>query len=1039
MSSEKSILDHLIEISLLYRGKVLAITLLTVLVAGGMLFRQSIDVLPDLNRPVVTVIAEAHGMAPAEVENLVTIPIESALSGAAGITGIRSVSKRGVTLIKAEFEWGSDIYRNRQIVSEKLSTLESRIPDDISPQLGPISSIMGEIQLIGLYSRSGETSLRELRTIADWRLRRQLLTINGVSNVIVIGGYAKEYHIIIESEKLAEFNVSFETVQSYLKGVGSNTTGGFLQKDGREYVIRNIGELYDYRELEEMAVGYFAGVPVRVRDIGRVELSHKVPRGDAGVNGRRGVILAVQKQPGASTLRLTDEIDRKLNNLKSSLPEDIETVSDLFQQAGFINTAVENVYEAIRDGSIFVIIVLFLFLWNFRTTFITLTAIPLSLLVSVLILTMAGHSINTMTLGGFAVAIGLLVDDAIVDVENILRRLRDTENKGPSHALKIIVRASAEIRSSIVLATVIVVLVFVPLLMLPGVEGRLFRPLALSFIISLGASLLVALTVTPVLSFYLLPELSQKNTRESYIARRLKNLQAVNLKYLLPRPYLSMSAFSVLIVLSLLPLKNIGTEFMPDFNEGTLTLEVINSAGVSLEESVEKAREIEKICLSTEGVGHVSRRTGRSELDEHAEGVHYSEFDVTLDQSRLDKSEIVNRLRSRLSEVKDVSINFGQPVSHRLDHLLSGIRAEVAVFIYGHDLQKLLRYAYEIESMIKEIEGAADILTETQSYGPELKIAILPESAGRFGISTGELTRNLESFLQGKITGHRIEDDRIFDIRLILEKSTRENITALENLVLKYQPDGRPVYLRQVADIFETRGPYEIKRENGRRRIAVQFNVTGRDPGSAITELRGKINNLEPDQGYFTALGGRFQTQQRATALISIFGTAALLLILLLLKNYFRSWLIALQILLNIPFSLIGAFIVMYYFNVHFSLASIVGLISLAGIASRNGILMISNYIQMTRSEKGALSEDTIIRASVERLIPVLMTALTAVLGLLPILLSGSEAAGREILYPVAVVISGGLVSSTLLDVFFTPVVFYYLARRTDMLKKVVV
>ncbi len=1035
---KKTAFDHLIEQSLLHRVKVLIIAGLLLLGGFVMVFQQNIDVLPNLNRPVVNVIIEAHGLAPEEVEKLISLPVEAALSGATGVTKVRSISKRGVALVTAEFDWGTDIYRNRQIVSEKLSTIENQIPKSINANIGPISSIMGEIQLIGLYSKDDQISLKEIRTLADWVLRKRLQTIKGVSNVTVLGGETKEYQVILDPVKMAWYNIDFDSALNYLDGIGLNSSGGFLQKDNKEFVIRNIGKLYGHEELSDSVIGYFAGIPVQVKQVADVKIGYKPKRGDAGVNGHPGVILGIQKQPEASTLELTKAIDAEIKTMKKQLPEGLTLVADLFKQAHFIDRSIENIFEAIRDGSIIVITILFFFLWNLRTTFITLLAIPLSLLLSLIILSLFGYSINTMTLGGFAIAIGLLVDDAIVDVENIFRRLKNFKNEGDKTILEIIYFASSEIRNSIVLATLVVLIVFFPLLFLPGVEGRIFRPLAVAFIVSLSASLLVALTITPVLSYYLLPSFTSRQTGESFLVRRLKKLQEQNLKRLIPRPIIPITCFLSLLVGSISITPFLGGELLPAFNEGTLTLEVISPAGISLDASVVKAKQIESICLNTKGVTHVSRRTGRPELDEHAEGVHYSEFDVSLDINLRKKSAIVNELREKVATLEDVAVNFGQPISHRLDHLLSGIKAQVAVFIYGDNLEKLLHSAYQVEGLIKNIKGTTDILTETQSYGPELKIAALPNEASKYGISTAQLTNTLDHALRGDIIGQKIEDEKIFDIRMVFNSKTRESITALEQLVLKHLPNGYPVRLAQVAEIYESKGPYEIKREQNRRRIAVQFNVAGSDLGSVVKATKTKLaKELKlPDEGFSYKLGGRHEAQERATLLLSGLGSLGLVFILLLLFNYFRSWLLSLQILLNIPFALIGAILLMHLFDVTLSLASIVGLISLAGIASRNGILMISHYLHLLREEQCDFSIETIIRGSQERLIPVLMTAITAILALLPIIITGSEASGKEILYPVAIVISGGLLSATLLDIVITPVIFYLIGKKTNVLKR---
>ena len=1032
---KKSIFNHIIAFSLKKRQMIAGLALLLFGAGSYISYNLSVDVLPNLNRPVVTVLVEAYGLAPGEVETLVTIPLESALGGAPDVQKIRSVSKRGIAMLHVEFAWGSRVYRNRQIVSEKLVTVQKDLPEDIVPLLGPISSIMGEIQLIGLHSKTGETNLRDLRTLADWRIRKRLLAIPGISNVIVMGGEAKEYHILIDSDKLAYYNISLKQLHEWLTDMSNNTTGGFLEKDGKEYIIRNIGALYETSEIEDAVVGYKAGIPIKLEQIAQVKIGHKVKRGDAGINGKQGVILAIQKQPEAATLELSKKVDNVLSRIQTSLSEDIVITPHLFRQSEFIERAIENVVEAIRDGSLIVIFILFLFLWNVRTTFIVLTALPLSLLAGILILQFFGYGVNTMTLGGLAVAIGLLVDDAIVDTENIFRRLKENWSaREVRPIIQVVFNASSEVRSSIVLATFVVVLVFIPLLFLGGVEGRLFQPMALAFIFSLFSSLGVALTLTPVLCYYLLPTLTKKIQTESYIVRMIKKIQKKNLNFILEKPLPPIILVLVLFAGSLGLLPFIGGEFLPSFNEGTLTLEVITPAGTSLTRSIKKANQVEQICLQTKGVEKISRRTGRSELDEHAEGVHYSEFDVSLNpkESGRTRSEIVKELRSKFKTLEGVAVNIGQPISHRLDHLLSGIKAEVAIFVYGSEVERLILYSYKIQSLLKDIPGVEDLLIETQSYAPELKISIRHDMASRYGVSVGELTETLELALNGHIVSKIIDKQRIHYIRVVLKENTRTNQKKLSRYVVKYLPDATPVTLGMLAEIYESEGPYEIKRENSSRRIAVQFNTSdGSDLNSVVKKVEHRLKT-EPqfDDGYYYEIGGRYKSNQKATFIITILSACSLFVIIGILHGYFKSWIYTGQVLLNIPLSFIGGIFALFIADINISIASIVGFIALAGIASRNGIMMISHFNHLMYEEGEVFSKEMVIRGSLERLVPVLMTVFTAIFALLPILITGSEAPGKEILYPVTVVIVGGLLSSTMLDLILTPAVFYILGKR---------
>lgn len=1019
------------------------------LLAGGAYTAAgvNVDVFPDLNRPVVTVLAEAPGLAAEEVETLVTRPLEAALIGAPGVHRVRSQSRRGLVMVRAEFAWGSDIYRCRQVVNERLDGVTDDLPTGVRPLLGPISSIMGEIQLIGVTAapakdsgtESGvgasqpEVSPVELRSFAQWHLRRRLLAIPGISSVTVLGGRSREYRIALKSDRLERVNATLPELKQALAGIGRAAGGGFFARDGQEWAIRPITAPYIIEEIGQAVVARRGGRPVSAADIAEIREDYAYPRGDGGVNGETGVIVAVQKQPGADTLALTAAVEAEIARLAKNAGDRFAIQPGLFRQADFIERSIENVQEAIRDGSLIVVVVLFLFLWNLRTTGIVLAALPLSLLAGMLVLLAGGYGINTLTLGGLAIAIGELVDDAIVDTENIFRRLRENAKRAePWPVLRVVFEASREIRNSIVLATAVVCAVFLPLFFLEGIEGRLFRPLAVAYIVALGASLVVALTITPVLCSLLLPGLSG-DREESWLVRRLKVYQQKNLEYLLDRPFVPVAVLGGFFALALAALPFLPREFLPEFNEGTLTLEVITPAGTSLERSVERARRIEARLLDTKGVVRISRRTGRAEQDEHAEGVHYSEMDVTIDPGAagLSRADLLGVIRGKLAGIQDAAVNIGQPISHRLDHLLSGTRAGAAILIYGYDFEALVAEAYRAKELVASVAGTSDVLVETQAEAPELKVALDYARAREMGLPVALVNETLEIALSGAVVGRILEEDRIIPVRLVLADEDREP-ARLGRLVLDHLPDGRPVRLQAVADIYESRGPYEIKREDGVRRIAVQFNIPDGDPEGVMQAVEAKLAaELQLNSGHSWRAGGRLVGRARALRTMGLLGAAALAGILALVYWSFRSWTITAQIFLNLPLAFIGGVFALFVTGTSLSLASVVGFVALAGIASRNGILMISHFRHLIRSEGESFSRAMIVRGARERLIPVLMTASTAIFALAPVILSGSEAPGKEILFPVALVISGGLVSSTLLDVILTPVLFYAIQRRT--------
>ncbi|MCR9145086.1 MAG: efflux RND transporter permease subunit [bacterium] len=1044
------LLDRVIYASLVRRRLVLGAALL--LFAAGVFMREglSVDVFPDLSRPVVTVLAEAPGLAATEVESFVTIPLESALLGAPGVSGVRSSSKRGMTMARVEFEWGADIYRCRQIVSERVAAVRSELPPDSAPILGPVTSIMGEVLLIGLTAAavdeaevspgdsstagavSDSVSLREIRGFAEWTLRRRLLAVPGVSNVTVLGGEAKVYEIAVNAERLARANLGLLDLRDALLGAGADAGGGFFEREGREFAYRNLGSVYQLEELAAANVGIVAGVPISAKQVAVVRESALTPRGSAGVDGEVGVIVAVQKQPGASTLRVTETIARELTRLRREAEPRIQIHGELFRQADFIERSIENLIEALRDGSIIVAIVLLLFLWNLRTTAITLLALPLSLIGGVLALSACGFGINTMTLGGLAVAVGELVDDAIVDVENCFRRLRENRLRAsPRPTLGVVYEASSEIRNSIVLATMVVVLVFVPLFFLDGVEGRLFRPLAVAYILAILSSLVVALTLTPVLCYYLLPG-SSSQKHESALVRFLKLVQERHLRRIVERPVIPLAGAALLFMAALAALPFLDREFLPPFNEGTLTVEVIAASGTSLAASTAKAGLVEDILREQEGVVRVARRTGRAELDEHAEGVHYSEFDVGLDPGvrGAKRRRLIANLRAAFARIDDLAVGIGQPISHRLDHLLSGVRSEFAVMIYGREYDRLQYGAIRARELLQDVPGVVDLSAESAALAPEFKVAVDHAAAARYGLPVPRVIESLQAAQGGLILGRIREGERFVPVQLRLDAASRAP-DAMANFVLRHLPDGTPVRVGDVADLYESEGPYEIQREAGERRIAVQFNSEGRSPGELAVAVQNKLEaDLNLPAGLRFEIVGRYENAVAAGRRIFWLALAAFALVAIVLYANFRSAALTTQVLLNLPFSFVGGVFALWLLDVSLSVASMVGFVALAGIAARNGILMISHFEYIMRVEGASFSVDTIIRGALERLTPVLMTAGTAILALAPVLLSGADAPGKELLFPVALVITGGLFSSTLLDLSLTPVLYYQIARR---------
>ena len=1021
-------LNKLIQFSLQNRLLVIAIAALIFVYGTYTIIHLPVDVLPDLNRPRVTIFLEANGMAPEEIETQVVLPVETALNGAPNVEVVRSSSAIGIGMVFVEFDWNTDIYLARQLVAEKLQTV--KLPDGISPVMGPISSVMGQIMLIGLTSDS--TSAADLRTLADFTVRRRLMSINGVAQVIPIGGEKKQYQVLISSEKLKQYAITVDDIDEALQLTNQNSTGGFFDQYGQEVLIRNVGRSTSLDDLKNTVIKNENGFPVLLSQVADVQFGVAIKRGDASINAKPAVILTVEKQPGANTVTLTDDITNALIELQKSLPPDVKLNPDVFQQKHFIQNSISNVNHALRDGFILVIIILFLFLLNFRTTIITLTAIPLSIVITAIIFKLFGVSINTLTLGGLAIAIGELVDDAIVDVENVFRRLKENRSsENPKPVLKVVYEASSEVRNSIVYATIIVVLVFIPLFNLQGIEGKIFAPLGIAYITSIIASLIVSLTVTPALCSYLLGKMKKlKEEKDSPLVRWLKKQYLKLLHFSLPKSKLIIGIASLLIIIAAATIPFFGSEFLPAFNEGSFTVNLSAPAGTSLEESNKIGTLAEQLILKVTVVQYTSRRTGRAELDEHVEPVSASEIEVELfEDSKRGRDEILADIRENLEPLKGVSINIGQPISHRLEHLLSGVQAQVAIKLYGDDLNQLITKSSEIKNTITPINGVVDAQISKQVMVPQLLITVDREALKRFGIQPGKITEDLEIFYNGKNEGQIIEGQKTFDIVLRAEQNERTNIENIRNTLIQ-TGDGTLIPLHEVAKIEYTSTINSIAHENAQRNITVSCNVQGRDLGSTVNEIEKTIaQKVQLPEGYYIDYGGQFEAQQESSRLILVLSIFSLLAIFIVLFAHFRSTGIALQVMLNIPLALVGSVIAVAITGGTFSVATMVGFITLTGIASRNGIMMISHYIHLIKYEGEKFSKEMIIRGALERLVPVMMTALVAALALIPLSLNG-QASGKEILHPVAVVILGGLISSTFLALIVTPVVFYLYGEK---------
>lgn len=1023
--------NWIVRTSLHNRLFVLALAALLMVYGAMTAWRTPIDVFPDLNKPVVTVLTEAGGMAPQEVEQLVTFPLETALNGMPGVTRVRSTSGVGLSLVFAEFDWGTDVYRNRQLVAERLALVRQQMPADITPVMGPVSSIMGEVMLVALPLSPGDgktaaATPMEAREYADFVLRPRLLSIPGVAQVIPIGGEVRTLRVSPDTVRMAQFGVSLSQIEQALKGFASNAGGGFIDLNSREYLIRHLGRTHQAADLAGMAVAWKEGRAILLEQVASVSFAAGLKRGDAGYNGMPAVVLSIQKQPQSDTVALTAQIEGALSELKAGLPPGLAEPRVLFRQADFIKASVGNVAEALRDGAIMVTIVLFAFLLSVRTTVISLTAIPLSLALTALVFSLLGQSINVMTLGGLAIAIGELVDDAVVDVENILRRLKQNRAVAqPLPVLEVVRRASVEVRSGIVYATAIVVLVFVPLFALPGIEGWLFSPLGIAYIVSIAASMLVSMTVTPVMCLYMLPTMKRLDHGDSPLVLWLKRQDTRLLNWSFDRSKWLMGVAALAVVGAAATVPFFPRAFLPAFNEGSLVLGLIMQPGTSLAEANRVGAVAEALIGQVPEVTQVGRRTGRAELDEHAEGVHSAEIDVDLQRSGRDREVIMNDIRERLSSLP-AQVAIGQPISHRLDHLLSGVRAQIVIKVFGDDTDTLRGLAEQVRAKLANVPGLVDLSVEKQVLIPQITVRLDHRKAAQLGLPPGEAVRVLQALTDGAHSAQIVDGARRYDLVLRLPDQQRGPQDLANTLI--DTPAGR-VPVSSFASVEEGDGPNQIGRENGRRRMVVYANTDGRDTGGVIAAIRGVIAAQALPSGYFVSLEGQFQAQEKAMRLIAGLSLVSLLMIFLVLYSRYRSTVLAVIVMANIPLALIGAVVAMWIAGVQLSVASMVGFITLAGIATRNGILKISHYINLCKFEGETFGQAMIVRGSLERLTPVLMTALVAAFALTPLLFA-SDAPGKEILHPVAVVIFGGLVSSTVLDTLLTPLLYWRFGRQ---------
>ena len=1018
-------LDHIIKFSLNNRFLILlgaAILLIWGLYTAN---RMDVDVFPDLTAPTVVVMTDAHGMAAEEVERLVTFPIETAVNGATGVRRVRSASSQGFSFVWVEFDWGTDIFLARQVVSEKLITIASGMPLGVSqPMLAPQSSVMGEIMFISVQAAS--TSMMELRTLSDWIIKHLLLATSGVSQVTIIGGDYKQYQVLADPQLLKFFGVSLGELADVCRDFSNNSTGSVLRQHGNENVVRGVARTNDLDELGNSFIGSQNGKPVRVRDVAEVIIGPAVKMGHGSKNASPAVIISVSKQPNVNTLDLTRRLEENIAAVQETLPPDVEIDTSIFKQADFIEQSVRNVQNALVEGAIFVIVILFIFLGSFRTTIISLAAIPLSLLGAVLVLNALGLNINTMSLGGMAIAIGSVVDDAIIDVENAFKRLRENHRK-PREEQKskflIVFETSKEIRSSIINATMIIMVAFLPLFFLSGMEGRMLRPLGIAYIVSLFVSLLVAMTLIPLLFKLSLSNdrYLEKHKKDRWLVRNLKQGYRRSLQYALNHPKLVLLSTIGLFLISVMVFSTLGRSFLPEFNEGSLTIGAVSQPGTSLEQSNEIGRLIEQELLAVPGVISTARRTGRGELDEHSQTANSAEIDVNYELDGRSNEALVAEVRERLAGIPGIAFMVMQPLGHRIDHMLSGTSANIAIKIFGTELSRMYTVGKQIEAAIQGIEGLVDINVEQQVEVPQLQIRARREMLAHYGITIGEFNEFVELAFSGERLGDIYEGQQRFDLVVRLNKDYTQTMDGFRNALIDTR-DGRKVPLEQVAEIVSATGPSSISRENVQRKVVVSANVAGRDLLGAVNDIREKVaENISLPEGYRIEYGGQFESEARASQTLLLTSILAIFIIFLLLFQEFRNLRLAGIILINLPLALIGGVFSIYFTSGILSIPAIIGFITLFGIATRNGILLVSRFQHLL--DEGAGLRESIIIGALDRLNPILMTAITSALALIPLAMQG-HLSGNEIQSPMAKVILGGLLSSTLLNIYVVPVVF---------------
>ncbi|MBK7341986.1 MAG: efflux RND transporter permease subunit [Saprospiraceae bacterium] len=1024
-------LNHIIHFALQNRLLVLVATVLLIVFGTMVSLRMEVDVFPDLTAPTVVVLTEAHGMAPEEVEKQVTFPLETAVNGATNVRRVRSSSSAGISIVWIEFEWGTDIFKARQIVNEKIIAVAERLPQGAgNPTMAPQASIMGEIMLISVTADS--TSQIDLRTIADWEIRPRLLATGGVAQVVVIGGEFKQYQILASPLKMAAYGVTLTELLHAAEGANSNSSGGFLNEYGNEYILRGIGRTSQLGELGKSVVKVTPTGVVKIEDVAELTIGSALKIGDGALAGQPAVILTVQKQPATNTLLLTETIEHAISDLQKTMPPDVRINTRIFRQADFINASISNIRKTLFEGSIFVIVILFLFLMNWRATLISLLAIPVSLIVAILTLKWLGFTINTMSLGGMAIAIGALVDDAIIDVENVFKRLKQNFARPEAerrNVLQVIFDASVEIRTSIINATLIIIVAFLPLFFLSGMEGKLLAPLGIAFIVSLFASLVVSITLTPVLGSYLLTneKMLRQQHSESRLVRWLQRRYATALEQVMQIKRTVIVSSFILFSIALIALTQLGRSFLPEFNEGSLVISAVSLPGISLEESNKIGARIEQELLRIPEIQITSRRTGRAELDEHAQGVNAAEIDAPFILDNRSRSAFMADVRERLAQVGGANLTIGQPIGHRIDHMLSGTRANIAIKLFGPDLNRLYTTSKEIMSAISGIPGLVDIGVEQQIEIPQIQIRANRDMLNHYGIQIGQFNEFVDIAFAGEKVSEIYEGNKRFDLVLRFDEASRGQIESIRNTLID-GANGIKVPLSYVADIVSTSGPNTINRENVQRKTVVSVNVSGRDQKSAVEEIRQVIGEkINLPEGYHIEYGGQFEAEAEASKTLLITSLLSLLVIFLLLFQEFKDLSTASIILLNLPLALIGGVFSVYVTSGVLSIPAIIGFITLFGIATRNGILLVSRY--QTLREEGRPILETIMEGSIDRLSPILMTALTAGLALIPLAMAG-DLPGNEIQSPMAKVILGGLLTSTLLNIFIVPVVYYMTNRN---------